>query len=401
MKKLLYIALLGLLSFSLLGCNSLVYDNELPITAYELFNYHVVGEKEIVDINYDILGEAGLIYDKIIYNIDNEDVVRVLSDGNIKATNPGKAEVTATIFYDRIAIANVAIGYFVVLDLESVEYETINNYTEFTTKIINNPSGNFYLNANITFPEDFLYTPIPEFTGVLINPYGYTISGLNFEDAGGAGLFRSISHAYIDGLILDDIDITGAYVGAIAAESEFSYIGFVHITDARLTSTSGTCGGLVGISFNTVYRKVSFEGEIVSASNAGGIAGETDNGKLNESYYKENLVIYSYADADITVTDDTKHTGGLVGYNKSYGVFESSFSVGSLTGDNLYNIAYNEDASLVYYLSMYSGIDIVIIDQGKFASRSLYVLSNEDFRTGSVLPGLESFTFEAGELPKN
>lgn len=395
MKKIFTMTLLTLLSIILIGCNNLEYSAYTEITNYDIFEYYFIGKNEVITIDYEIL-EQLYDYDTIEYYIEDDEVVRVNYQGNVKGKDAGKSLIKATLYDGKTAVANVAIGYFINPDLESAMMIPINTYSEFQSLLTNNTYGSLYLASNIKFPKNYDFTMIPEFRGMLVNPYGYTVSGIE----GTSSIFGTLENAYIDGLIIEDSTFTGAESAALALNSEYSYVTDTHVFNSTVTG-EGVSGGLISSSINSTYEFISFEGQVTSNDYAGGLFGTVNNGEEGYSYYIDNFLMNSYAYADITVTGNDLFASGLVGYVENNAKFENCYYSGTLTGDTIYQISNNLDDSLVYYINLYTSLSLSGLSSEDYAIYQLYHVSNEALLTGTVLPGLEEFTFEVGENPKN
>jgi hypothetical protein len=290
----------------------------------------------------------------------------------------------------------VVIGYFICIDMESDRMIPINNYSEFQTLLTNNTYGSLYLADDIVFPDNYDFTMIPVFKGMLINPYGYSVSGIS----GTSSLFGSLENAFIDGLIIEDSEFEGDVAASLALYASHSYITDTHVFTSTVTG-SGITGGLVSESVNSTYEFVSFEGEITSDDYAGGLFGTVQNGEEGYSHYIENFLINSYALADITITDNTKHGSGLVGLVEHSAKIESCYYAGEISSSTVYQISKNIDDSLVYYISLYTTLSLSGITAEDYGFYQMYRVSLEALYTGTVLPGLEEFTFEVDQNPKN
>ena len=231
---------------------------------------------------------------------------------------------------------------------------------------------------------------------MLINPYDYVVSGIE----GTSAIFGKLENAYIDGLIIDDSSFDGEVAAALALSAEYSYITNTHIFNSTISAT-GISGGLVADSTNTTYEYVSFEGEITANDYAGGLFGTVNNGEEGYSQYVDNFLLYSYAYADITITDNSKHGSGLIGLIENNAKIESCYFAGTIISDNVYQISKDVDSSKVYYISLYTTLSLDGLTESDYANFLMYLISEEDLITGSVLPGLEAFIFVEGYNPRN
>ncbi|MBI9009225.1 MAG: hypothetical protein JEZ05_04265 [Tenericutes bacterium] len=395
MKKFITLAVLGLLSLTLVSCNNLEYSAYTEETSYAVFDNYFINRNQVISIDYEII-EQLYEYDTIEYFVTNEDVVTVNYLGNVKGKDPGVSLVKATLYDGKVGVANIVIGYFINIDMDSDRMIPINNYLEFQTLLLSNTYGSLYLADDIEFPSDFDFTMISRFKGMLINPYGYTITGLK----GSSAIFGLLENAYIDGIIIADSSFSGVECAALAKESSYSYITNTHVFTTTITAT-GISGGLVADSTNTTYEFVSFEGGITSSDYVGGLFGTVTNGLEGYSEYIDNFLINSYAYATISVTDNTKHGSGLIGLVVSNAKIESCYFLGSITSDTVYQFSKDLDSSKVYYISLYTNLDIDNLASSDYASFLVYQVTEYELFTGSVLPGLEAFIFEEAVNPRN
>ena len=272
----------------------------------------------------------------------------------------------------------------------------ISSYVQFKSLLERNNNSFFFLNADITFPDNYEYEMVEEFNGVLINPFGYTISNVNDTEA----LFDTLDNAFIHGLIIEDSSFTGSEAAVLAKTVSNSYIESVHVFNTSVVGQT-TAAGLVLDSTNTVYKSVSFEGDITGGQCAAGLIAHSDNSSLGYSYYISNFMLTSYAYTDLTTTDPDALASGLVGNIEGSAVIESSYYVGNITSDTVYPISYNSDDSLIYYVYVYTSNSIEGIDKSIYAEGKIHQIAYEAFFYGTVLPGLEEFTTELGKNPQN
>ena len=395
MKKIITAALLILLSITLIGCNNHEYNNYVDEINYDLFDYHYIVKNQIVEVDYEIL-EQLYDYDSIAYYVENEKVVKINYQGDIKGRDAGKSLVKATLYKGDLAVTNVALGYFIIIDLESDSITPINTYSEFQSLLQNNRFGSFYLNANISFPDDYDFQIIEDFRGMLINPFNYEISNIHNTEA----IFKDLKNAYIDGLIIKNSAFTGEDSAVLALNTNLTMVKNTHVFNSNVQATN-SAAGLVINSVDSTYEMVSFEGNIESNLLAGGLFAQVKNGQYNYSYYIDNFLLNSYAYADITVNDALGKASGLVGEIHSYGVIESSYFGGNLTAENTFPISYNLRDELIYYISVFTTESTTSIDREIFAMGEIYHVSDDALYTGTVLPGLEAFTYNPGSIPKN
>ncbi|HEM5075312.1 TPA: G5 domain-containing protein [Streptococcus suis] len=205
--------------------------------------------------------------------------------------------------------------------------ETRNKYSTFTS-LLNamrlDSYGTFELQQDLTASEVVLSNTDKtylshQFRGTL-KGNGFTIHDLKvplFDDLRGT----------VSDLNLKSVDIhlpKEAEVGALAKQSDNATVSNVH-AQGRINAKD-KIGGIIGESFNTNLKNISFRGELASVTNEsnnliGGLAGWLGGGKIEKGY----------VDATISATSLNVKAGGLVGQMENANTqILSSFATGSI-----------------------------------------------------------------------
>ncbi|HEL1674437.1 TPA: G5 domain-containing protein [Streptococcus suis] len=205
--------------------------------------------------------------------------------------------------------------------------ETRNKYSTFTS-LLNamktNSSGTFELQQDLTASEVVLSDTdksylAGHFYGTL-RGNGFTIHDLKvplFDDLRGT----------VSDLNLKAVDIhlpKEAEVGALAKQSDNATVSNVH-AQGRINAKD-KIGGIIGESFKTNMKNISFRGELASVTNEsnnliGGIAGWLGGGKIEKGY----------VDATISSASSNVKAGGLVGQLENDNTrITSSFATGTI-----------------------------------------------------------------------
>ncbi|MCK4045060.1 YSIRK-type signal peptide-containing protein [Streptococcus suis] len=205
--------------------------------------------------------------------------------------------------------------------------ETRNKYSTFTS-LLNamktNSSGTFELQQDLTASEVVLSDTdksylAGHFYGTL-RGNGFTIHDLKvplFDDLRGT----------VSDLNLKAVDIhlpKEAEVGALAKQSDNATVSNVH-AQGRINAKD-KIGGIIGESFKTNMKNISFRGELASVTNEsnnliGGLAGWLGGGKIEKGY----------VDATISSASSNVKAGGLVGQLENDNTrITSSFATGTI-----------------------------------------------------------------------
>ncbi|CYW04536.1 ZmpA/ZmpB/ZmpC family metallo-endopeptidase [Streptococcus suis] len=205
--------------------------------------------------------------------------------------------------------------------------ETRNKYSTFTS-LLNamktNSSGTFELQQDLTASEVVLSDTdksylAGHFYGTL-RGNGFTIHDLKvplFDDLRGT----------VSDLNLKAVDIhlpKEAEVGALVKQSDNATVSNVH-AQGRINAKD-KIGGIIGESFKTNMKNISFRGELASVTNEsnnliGGLAGWLGGGKIEKGY----------VDATISSASSNVKAGGLVGQLENDNTrITSSFATGTI-----------------------------------------------------------------------
>jgi len=295
-----------LISLSIIIVILLIMNNNKTNNGYTysnvLKNYEIksvgleINEVYNTDVNY-ILRNTGFYYDN--YEIIDTEYYEYNEKTNVlipKKTGAYYVGIKLTSEKKK-TIINASILKIYCYDKK--ELIQINN-VEDLYKINDNSDGQYILNNNINLEKISDFKPIcsisNNFTGVFINPYNFVIKNLNINITEtsdqskskfySCGLFSSISNAYIDNIIIENVNIKASdnkdittCVGGLSGSSNNSLI-----TNCKITGkVSGNyyIGGLIGnCSFSTITNCI-FNGEVEHKKNnkdvigaAGGLFGE-------------------------------------------------------------------------------------------------------------------------------
>lgn len=240
-----------------------------------------------------------------------------------------------------------------IVVISSDPFKSVSTADELSA-IRDNLDGNYILTADIDL-SGMEWTPIGnalnEFTGAMLNLDGHKIKNLTMTydaESGGhanyyrtAGLFGFTVNAYIDGLILQGVNISlsegdrplsegtsGSLVGDAAGTL------FVRCVVQGTIEGQGSVGGLVGYASLCIFEECIFNGDVSSAQKsnpnvscfAGGIVG---NGLFYGVYF-EAVIADCLINANIS-SDGC--AGGIVGHEfESYEFIQRSYFYGTLQG---------------------------------------------------------------------
>ena len=287
---------------------------------------------------------------RIDTRVFNPDAV-TLSGNVITAEHNGFVNVYANL-YEKVKIGaeRKRVWHILVAQIQVINIEEM---TEITTAhelqdISLDLDGNYILKADIDL-EGFDWSPIMltgtgptteyaiSFKGSLINPDGFTIKNLT----GASGLFAYIYGAYIDGIILENVNIDSSGSYPDDDGNEYTVRGGIagYATDTIIINckvdgaikASSCAGGIVGSVRYGVIRNCEFNGTVVAEykgevnylAYAGGVAGIADI--LTHNYPSEDImsglsartyltvgIIDCKVNAEIIAID---YAGGIVGFN--------------------------------------------------------------------------------------
>ena len=180
------------------------------------------------------------------------------------------------------------------------------------------------------------FIPVNPADGLDYDGGGYSISGLNVNTTGPAGLFGTFADGSIENLKLEDLSVRGgAGAGALAGELDtvtVTNVLAVHSKgqDARsVSSSSGSAGGLVGtmIGGELINSAAALR---VSGATAGGLIGTMTGGSVSGCDSGGHTTGGAYDPLSFNVTA-TGASGGLIG-EMTGGSVENSYSTCSAAG---------------------------------------------------------------------
>ncbi|HHU56462.1 MAG TPA: hypothetical protein GXZ48_07230 [Acholeplasmataceae bacterium] len=302
MRKVILIILLLFLSFNILSCDSNKYRNSsYKVHNYELKTIYIYDNEEFI---FDIESQfalSGIDFTKYELISSNEEIA-IIKGNKIIGKNTGKVTVnvvlyekaTNTKYHTKVA------DVYVINTNNMIEIRTAKDLQN----INNNKSGHFLLKSNIDLSTIDYWVPIGsgptgnEFTGIFVNPEGYEISNLNifsFDKEKGnschAGLFGLIKDAYIDGIILTNVNID--------------------VSECKHNPLNSTAGGIAYYMLNSIIRNCHVEGTIIAQYFAGGIVGNSDNGYILDCSFKGVVKTINSSD---WARDSDVGAGGIVGF---------------------------------------------------------------------------------------
>lgn len=408
MRKLILILSL-LITLILFGCEDIVSNFPVPVgTIYDLYEVRALptGVKEKVNLDYF----SNLKIKQVKFISENEEVARINYKEELITLRPGQTTIKAIIYFDKELPKTVVLGKIYVYDINDPRFIPIKNQVELQTLITSNPQGFYYLDNDIDLIEFPWMEPIPYFSGILINPKKHVIRNLTITSEKTVGLFKEINNAYIDGLILENVNITGKqdsifkdtiYAGGLVGNAYNSLISNITVTGEV---THGIyVGGIAGGLVNSYLINSSFEGKVGKGHFNGGLVGNFTS--LDYDGFIQGKIKNTYAIVEITggYQPEVSRIGGLFGVIDG-GLIESSYVVstmiigeGELThpiGHHgnyrfyLKNIYYTYNQSLNYD-------DYLIGDE-----LTLHYITSEELKSGNILEGLEGFQFTPGDYPR-
>jgi len=214
--------------------------------------------------------------------------------------------------------SDAAVTWTVITDIDALQ------------DIINNPSGNYALGANIdasataTWNSGAGFAPIGNisnlFSGAL-DGLGHVISDLVIDRPSDdrVGLFGWINQ----GAVVQNVGIEGGSISGNLAVGSLAGLHLGSIANAWSTASvtgSTNVGGLVGYS-NGAIANAHATGNVSGAHFVGGLVGQSNyDGSIANAYATGN------------VTSAGSNIGGLVGSN--YGDIANAYAAGSVTGDD-------------------------------------------------------------------
>lgn len=364
-------------------------------------------------------------FDRVLPSFSTQDVsgiARADKYGRLHMIGSGRLTgYSLSLIKNDYHVAAIEYGTFYSVDRENAV--SISGTWDFEEKIKANPAGTFVLTNDLDFKGKAV-APIPYFSGVLLNPDGKKIMGLNVKSDGKCGLFERVEKAYIDGLLIEQAVITGkphsyvsgytdgsVHTGAIAAEVSESYIINSHVT--ANVSEGAYVGGLFGMAYRSVIEKCSFTGSVSSK------AGDYTAGLCG--WMSSSGFIDCYAAADVSL-ETGYGAGGLFGG----GYFSDYFTGNYKSIYNIKNCYYYGEvkegtaSDPRYSTTFYAAAVAASVDNGQSGvfdnvyycadvdafgkypdhlSISATYISEADLKSGTGIPGFSSFSFEKGKHP--
>ena len=267
-------------------------------------NYDIVeiflekGEKTDVDFD-EQFKDSGLSIKRVIAASADKSVFTVKKN-KITATGTGRARLDVEIVSAR---AGGSLHHYVTSAMVYVIDQS--SMTEIKTaqdldNIRLNMSGTYILKSDIDL-SGYNWNPIgwdDPFCGTFANRDGFKIKNLTVSgDREVGGLFGYTSYAYIDGLILENVDI-----------DVLNY-------DVKGKYVASHAGGISAFPFRGVIRNCTVSGSVKGQDDAGGIAGHHDRGNIIGCTFN------GYVKADMTLemiesmlfARDLIYAGGIAG----------------------------------------------------------------------------------------
>ncbi len=443
LKKILTLSVMFSLILILNACQEvvrIVTDQGIARTYYVEIGDHVDIYMDHIKERYDF---DYLKFGTLFRSFTEEDHPYRTQDGTVFinyrneviAINTGVAELAVHLYKNGEKLVTVALGKIVVAPRVDAFDETWIGLSRhnFHEEINKNPSGKFYLADHIDFSQDVSNAElsIPYFTGVLINPYNYVIRDLPSTSLVDTGLFKIINRARIDGLRFENVSLDydgivfpeNQSIGILADEAYQSVITNVSV-HGNITSNSLIyyLGGLVGYSEESIYRAVSFDGDIdVIAGYVGGLIGFQNNKLIDRNYLgSKNAIIFTNRSALMTIEyaavkgnfRNTQPNGfkpaafvgladGMISIRYAYydGLLNQSeyFTINPIITNKRVNIIFR-DNFFAY------GIYMTLISNSEIFDSELegmvYQVTYSDLVSGEPLPNLEGFSMMTSELPR-
>ena len=283
MRKKAYVIFFILVSsIFLISCNN--YPNvSNAVDNYQVENVFINSNEEFeLDIKQQF-ASSGINISKYELSSSNDEVASIKRN-KIIGKKTGKLVISG-VLYDKskqtkyvVKVANV----YVINPEDMIEVKT----AEDLAKIKNNMSGHYILKSDIDLANYGSWKPIGvtgserEFSGIFVNPEGYKIKNLTIRAADSillngnykfckAGLFFSITNAYIDGIILDNVDID--------------------VCDFDNTYLNGSAGGIASSMLNSVIRNCHVSGTILAQYFSGGIIGSNSWGYILDCSFEGTI----------------------------------------------------------------------------------------------------------------
>lgn len=442
-RKLLMMLFMLAMTIMLSACGEvtrIVTDQGLARTYYvdigdnvDIFMDHI---KERYDFDTLKFGTLAASYDEENHPYRSmEGTIFVNYRNEIIGINTGVADIAVHLYKNRIKLVTVALGKIVVaprVDRFDDSWVGLSRHN-FHEEINKNPYGKFYLEDHIDFSSDISQDErsIPFFSGILINPYNYVIRDLPSSAAVDTGLFKILNRARIDGLRFENVTLhysnvtfpENQSIGVLADEAYQSVITNVSVK-ASITSDSLIyyLGGMVGYSEESIYRAVSFEGNMdVAAGYVGGLIGFQNNKMIDRNYLgSKNAITFTNRSALMTI--EYASVKGNFRNTQSNGFKPAAF-VGIADGmiairyayyDGLLNqteyfvvnpIITNKRVNFIFRDNFFVfGVYLTLISNNEVFDDELegmvHLVTYTDLVSGEALPDLLGFSMMTSELPR-
>ena len=437
-----YLLLLITLLFLMLGL-----DSKKDLTPYD------PTKKE--DVQYVTVGDSidyQIDYFKSIYNFNHVEMYEesYLLSGNIESSiytltirkeetnqffymnhrkeiiskRQGVAKLRVSFYKDEKFIESIDLGLFVILNDLTIDDTWVGlNSTNFYNEINENPNGRFYIESDILLDSR---ANIDYFSGTLLNPNRNTISlNLLSFDYYNQGVFKTLDGAYIDGLIIkestmkpttyDRIEtLSMGFLAAYAGNSMISNVSVEGHISSDLSSSAEVVGGIVGVSYGSIYRHVSFVGSIQGDFNQiGGLIGlarfdhlVSSTGLQLSGFATHDMIDGAYVIADIDSSKDNVSylVRGFIGnFSDQYTSIRHGYFDGSIDSIEVYDdFPFFKDSFSRYRVSyLYSTLGPLQEDRERytFDIDEYKEISQAELKSGESLSGLSMFIFNDNEYP--
>jgi len=344
--------------------------------------------------------------------------------GEIIAKRQGVAKLKVSLYLDEKYVKTIDLGLFAIINDLTIDDTWVGlNDSNFYTEIRDNPSGKFFLTSDIPYQAIF---KIDYFSGTLLNPDQHIITIMS---TGGVlasqGLFTIIDGAYIDGIIIKDSimkptsykRVETVSMGFLAAFAGNSVISNVSVEGEILDNIRGSAqvvGGVVGVSYGSIYKHVSFKGEIAGDfDQVGGLIG------LARFDYRINDIESVYNNQPYQIIDGAFVIGVISSNHQEISSVVHAF-IGNFTNESariqngyfdgsiedtdiydrfpfFYNGSFNNKV-----LHLYSTVGPLdsIAGNYSFSENEYNEVTFEELTSGEELPGLSMFIFEENTYPK-
>ena len=438
-KSYLFILLITL--FIMLGIqkeSSTIYDytrkNEIQyITVGDYIDYNIeyfqdqykFNKVTMYEESYTLKGNIESSISALsIYKENTNQYFHINHRNEIIAKKQGVAKLRVSFSLDEKHVKTIDLGLFVIINDLNMDNTWIGlNESNFYTEIRDNPSGKFYLTSDI--PSQAVFK-INYFSGTILNPDQYTITLMNTSGTqANQGLFTILDGAYIDGLIIKDSTmkptsfnrVETVSMGFLAAFAGNSFITNVSVEGNVLDNIRGSAqivGGLVGVSYGTIYKHVSYSGEIHGDFNQiGGLIGFAKfDYRINdvESIYNNNP--YPMIDGAFVIGDISNNhqeisrvVQAFIGnFTYENARIQNGYFDGTIENTDhydrfpfFYNGSFNNKV-----LHLYSTVGPLdsIAGNYSFSENEYKEVTFEELTSGEELPGLSMFIFEENTYPK-